>query len=122
MGELFLSRKLGFLEHRGDFNGFIKTLHTAVPTFQAASHLDLYLRPFAMLLACISPEVRGAKRGVDQMGKDCKKYVEERYQALINGDPVREDFLTKVLQIHLERGEEIDLQLVDIQVEIFIPM
>lgn len=56
------------------------------------------------------------------MGKDCKKYVEERYQALINGDPVREDFLTKVLQIHLERGEEIDLQLVDIQVEIFIPM
>lgn len=122
IGEIFLSRKLGYLEKGCDYNGFITTLETAVPAIQASGHLPLYLRPFSLLLAAILPDVRAAKRGVDQMGIDCKKYVQERYELMKEGKPVRDDFLSRLVQVHLDRGEELDLQLVDIQVEIYIPM
>lgn len=122
IGQLFFSRKFGFMENGHDHEGYIRALDLLVPIIAVACAMPVYMRPFLLISGVLIPRIFQALRALKYIESASEVCVAERLRFLSsekNGDCDRKDMLECFLNIMNEKGGEVGFGLTEVKMEVY---
>lgn len=122
VGQLFFSRKFGFMENAHDYKGYIRALDLLVPIIAVACAMPVYMRPFLLISGALIPRMFKALRALKHLESASEACVAERLRHLnseTSGSGDRRDMLNCFLDIMNEKGREMDFGLTEVKMEVY---
>lgn len=130
IGELFFSRKFGFMENAHDHEGYIHALDLLVPFIAVACAMPAYMRPLFLASGAMLPPVfnaLGALRHIETASDAC---VAQRRQDSTRDEDGRrrrsqgqgqsqKDMLDGFFDILRSKGEAKDFTLTEVKMEVY---
>jgi cytochrome P450 len=112
----------GFMRNRHDHEDFIASLDILVPSICSIAVAPSYIRPLILATAFLSPSVRKALKAIEKITQAAKACVIRRCDAIVSGQQPRQDLLQQLLQIRDDKGEKVDFDIPEIQLEAYVAM
>lgn len=120
IGELYFSSMFGFMRKRDDHGGYISALETLLPILCTASVLPSYARVPLMLSGFLIPSIRAALKSLAKIQEASLSCVRDRMVLKEKGEASREDILERLFRVYEDRGDNVNFNVTDIQVEVFV--
>lgn len=110
------------MKAKGDHLDIMKSTDTLIPDMAVSAAMPSYLRSFFMLVGVLFAETRKALSALDSLAKAADSAVKNHVQASNGSDDTevwRTDIISKVFNIHKDKGEKLDFQIDDVKLEAF---
>ncbi|KAI0569345.1 CypX cytochrome P450 [Pyrenophora tritici-repentis] len=121
IGELFFSRKFGFMENAHDHEGYIHALDPLVPFVTVACAMPVYMRPLFLASGATVPRVfkaLGALRHIETASDAC--VAQRRHDSTRDKAGRRSQGQKDMLDGFLHsKGEEKDFTLTEVKMEVY---
>lgn len=106
------------MEEQADVGGYMDAIESLLPAFTIGGTLPSYLTKLYIASSIIfSSSVRGALGAVKRLEIASDNAVNQRKQELEQEKDEKRDILKKLLEIHLQRGEEVNFSDANVRVE-----
>lgn len=121
LGELYFSNMFGFMSRDEDHQEWIESIDSLMPFMTLTQVSPKWFRPLMLSSTLLSASARKAAQTVDRMRTAAISAVEGRIKLLKDDglDNSRQDMLGQMFGIYHEKGEKVDFQIEDIQVEVW---
>lgn len=114
IGELFFSRRFGFLEKREDRNGWIRAVDQLDGLMTLLGVAPPYARRFILRLGICVPSISKAVDALGMFGVAAERCIAERQHSPWNS----EDMLAGIIKIMDQKGSQVDFGPVEVKSEI----
>ncbi|KAE8871021.1 hypothetical protein PTNB29_01365 [Pyrenophora teres f. teres] len=124
IGELFFSRKFGFMENAHDHEGYIHALDLLIPFTAVACAMPAYMRPLFLASGAMVPRVFEALRALRHIETASDACVAQRRHDSTRDKAGRrsqgqKDMLDGFFNILRSKGEEKDFTLTEVKMEVY---
>jgi hypothetical protein len=107
----------GFMEHSTDHGDWIQALNVLFPAVALSGVMPSYVRSTFNAFAVVSSASRKAAESFGKIILAAKDCVAERQRQIEEGKPLRQDILTKLFDIHRQKGDKEDFHIPEIEQE-----
>ncbi|KAF2633131.1 cytochrome P450 [Macroventuria anomochaeta] len=118
IGELFFSRKFGFMENAHDHQRYIHALDLVTPFLAVACVMPAYMRPFFLASGAMVPRVFRALNALKHIESASDACVAEGRLGF-KCDRGRKDMLDGFFDIWHKKGEAKDFTLMEVKMEVY---
>lgn len=122
VGELYFGRMFGFLEKGVDHNDWIHSLDLLMPFLCVTSVAPSYIRNLILMSALVVPGSVAALKAIENIGSSARVLVAKRKGEHTDAKSQRTDIFQQLYDIHVEKGDQVDFQMGDIEQEAFIAL
>ncbi|KAL3476844.1 hypothetical protein BJX99DRAFT_257967 [Aspergillus californicus] len=120
IGQLYFSSLFGFMELRCDLAGYTAFLERLLPVICAVSVMPRYARMPFLFVGLLFRSFREALFALKQIEMTSGECIRERLKLIKeNKNHGPDDILGKVLAIYENKGEEMDFDLTDVQIDVY---
>ncbi|KIV93696.1 hypothetical protein, variant [Exophiala mesophila] len=123
IGELYFGEAFGFLQNSHDHGSWIHSLDLLMPFLCMTAVAPSYIRPFILASSLVVPGSLKALKAIETIGTSARACVLQRFktQGAYEKQP-RADILEQLYSISVEKGDQVDFKLGDIQQEAYVAL